>query len=476
VIRALGWHLVGVVSLVAVSAFASVACAQGLEGAAETEAASRPKIKFNRWQEDWSALADPRLRTGFLDQLKYIPLSASNPASYISFGLTVRERFESNNTTFFGTGNNQGDSYLLDRVQSHVDIRPNANWQIFVEFEDVRAPWKTVITPVDENPLDLRQAFIAYVDSFWDGTLKARVGRQEMAFDLERFVSIRDGPNVQQAYDAVWLDWEQGPWRFITFWSQPVQYRHEHPFDDFSDTNFQYGGFRVERKNVGPGELSAYYSRFHLNKVSYLFASGDERRNIFDVRYAGTRDDFDWDLEAMGQSGHVGNKNARAWAVGTRTGYTFASVGWTPRLGLQVDAASGDEHPNDNTLGTFNPLFPNGYYFTLAGYTGYVNLIHVKPSVTVRPIGPVSLMAAVGLQWRQTTADAVYVQPNSPVRGTAGRPGLWTGVYVQFRAEWQITPNLAGAVETTNFQVGDAIQRAGGSNSAWVGIQLTYAW
>jgi hypothetical protein len=70
VIRAPGWHLVGVVSLVAVSAFASVACAQALEGAAETDAASRPKI-----------------------------------------------------------------------------------------IEDVRAPWKTVITPVDENPLDLRQAF-----------------------------------------------------------------------------------------------------------------------------------------------------------------------------------------------------------------------------------------------------------------------------------------------------------------------------
>jgi hypothetical protein len=476
VIRATGWHLVGVVSLVAVSAFASVACAQGLEGAAGTDAPSRPKIKFNRWQEDWSALADPRLRTGFLDELKYIPLSASNPASYMSFGLTVRERFESNNTPFFGTGTNQGDSYLLDRVQGHVDIRPNAQWQIFVELEDVRAPWKTVITPVDENPLDLRLAFIAYVDSFWGGTLKVRVGRQQMAFDLQRFVSIRDGPNVQQAYDAVWVDWEQDLWRFIGFWSQPVQYRHEHPFDDFSDTNFQYGGFRVERQNVGPGDLSAYYSRFHLNKVSYLFASGDERRDIFDVRYAGARDGFDWDLEAMGQSGHVGNKNVRAWAVGSRTGYTLARVGWTPRLGLQVDAASGDEHPTDNTLGTFNPLFPNGYYFTLSGYTGYVNLIHLKPSVTVKPFGPVSFMTAVGLQWRQTTADAVYVQPNSAVRGTAGRPGLWTGIYVQTRTEWAITPNLAGAIETVNFQVGDAIRRAGGSNSTYVGIQLTYAW
>jgi len=28
-------------------------------------------------------------------------------------------------------------------------------------------PAKDVITPVDENPLDLRLAFITYVDSFW---------------------------------------------------------------------------------------------------------------------------------------------------------------------------------------------------------------------------------------------------------------------------------------------------------------------
>jgi len=56
--------------------------------------------------------------------------------------------------------------------------------------------------PRRRKPLDLRLAFIAYVDSFWGGTLKARVGRQEMAFDLQRFVSVRDGPNVRQAYDG----------------------------------------------------------------------------------------------------------------------------------------------------------------------------------------------------------------------------------------------------------------------------------
>jgi hypothetical protein len=445
--------------------------------AAQDGEATRPKINFsNRWEEDWSVLADPRLRTGLLDGLKYSPLFPGDPASYLSLGLTVRERFESNNAPFFGVGNSKGDSYLLDRVQPHADIRPNAHWQIFGALEDVRAPWKAVITPVDENPLDLRLAFVTYTGPLAGGVVKARIGRQQMAFDLQRFVSIRDGPNVQQAFDALWLDWERDLWRVIAFWSRPVQYLHEHPFDDFSANDFQFGGFRVERKNVGPGELSAYYSRFQLDDASYLDASGDERRDNFDVRYAGDSGGFDWDLEFMGQTGHVGNKSIRAWAVGARTGYTLLNVPWTPRLGLQVDAASGDQNRDDQTLGTFNPLFPNGYYFTLAGYTGYVNLIHVKPSLTLKPIGTLALMAAVGLQWRQTTADAVYVQPNNPVPGTAGTPGLWSGAYVQVRADWAITPYIAGAVEAVHYEVGDAVSRAGGRNADYVSVQLQYAW
>ena len=454
-----------------------VAAASTSTAAADDDEAVRPKVNlFYRWLEDWSALADPNLRTQPLDRLKYIPLPFDDPKSYVSLGLTVRERFELNDAALFGISGNKGDSYLLDRLQWHLDVRPNAHWQIFAELEDVRAPGKAVVTPVDENPLDLRLAFIAYVDSFWGGTLKARVGRQEMAFDLQRFVSVRDGPNVRQAYDAAWLDWEQREWRFIGFWSMPVQYRHEHFFDDFSSEHFQYGGVRAERKNVGPGDLSAYYSRFILDKTRFLDARGDERRHNVDVRYAGASSGFDWDLEAMGQAGDIGGKDIRAWAVGSRSGYTITNLDWAPRLGLQIDAASGDHKAGDHTLGTFNPLFPNGYYFTLAGYTGYVNLIHVKPSLTVKPILNLALMVAAGLQWRETTADAVYVQPNLPVPGTAGKAGQWSGVYWQFRADWAITPNLAAAVEAVRFQIGDVIRRAGGHDSTYFNVELKYAF
>jgi Alginate export len=462
--------LIAGVGLLIVAASASTA-------AAEDNEAVRPKINlFYRWLEDWSALADPRARTEPLDSLKYIPLPFDDPKSYVSLGLTVRERFELNDAPLFGIAGDKSNSYLLDRLQWHVDVRPTAHWQIFAEFEDVRAPAKAVITPVDENPLDLRLAFIAYVDSFGSGTLKARVGRQEMAFDLQRFVSVRDGPNVRQAYDAAWLDWEQREWRFIGFWSMPVQYRNEHFFDDFSSEHFQYGGVRAERKNVGPGDLAAYYSRFILDKTRFLDAGGDERRNNFDIRYFGVGSGFDWDLEAMGQVGDIGGKSIRAWGVGSRSGYTIADLPWTPRLGLQIDAASGDHQAGDKTLGTFNPLFPNGYYFTLAGYTGYVNLIHLKPSLTVKPISSLTLMVAAAMQWRETTTDAVYVQPNRPVPGTAGKAGRWSGMYWQFRADWAITPNLAAAVEAVRFQIGDVLRRAGGHDSTYFNVELKYGF
>jgi Alginate export len=91
---------------------------------------------------------------------------------------------------------------------------------------------------------------------------------------------------------------------------------------------------------------------------------------------------------------------------------------------LQLDAASGDSHSPSDSFGTFSPLFPNGYYFTLAGYTGYVNLIHFKQSLTLQPTNSVKILLAVAEQWRQTTADAVYVLKQPLSEGNAAGRGI----------------------------------------------------
>jgi hypothetical protein len=85
----------------------------------------------------------------------------------------------------------------------------------------------------------------------------------------------------------------------------------------------------------------------------------------------------------MNQTGRIGLQSIEARAVGSLVGYNFRNTLWTPHAGLGLDIATGDRDPHDNKLQTFNPLFPNGYY--LAGYTGYPNVIHLKPAVTVHP-------------------------------------------------------------------------------------------
>jgi hypothetical protein len=445
------------------------------------EAQDRPKIGLNRWQEDWSVLANPALRTEPLDDLKYIPLSSGDPNTYASLGLNLRERVESTQIAPFGigpveVGAARTNTYLIQRLELHADIRPDAHWQIFVQLQDDRAFGKDLVTPVDKDPLDLEQAFATYTNEVGGGRLKVRVGRQQMGFDLQRFVGVRDGPNVRQSFDAVWADWQRSAWRLISFWSHPVQNVPDTPFDDFSSRALQYGGFRIERNDVGPGKLSAYYSQYDADSTHYLDGGGKERRNNLDLRYQIARGPVDWDLEGMWQTGRVGGEPIRAWAVGSVGGYTFEHAPWSPRVGLQLDLASGDRRRADGTMGTFNPLFPNAYYFTLMSTPTYANLSHLRPSFELRPLRNLKLISRLGLQWRETTQDAVYVIPNRPVPGTAGLPGRWTGVYEQLRAEWQINRSWVAAVEGVQYQVGDVIRRAGGLNANYVSVELKFGW
>jgi hypothetical protein len=436
----------------------------------------RPSLKFNRYQEDWSVLADPRVPREPLDSLKYIPLSSSDPRSYLSFGFGARERFESNNATLFGVGNNQNANYLLSRTEMHADLNVVGQIKVFAQLQSDFAPWKLMTTPVDVNSLDLEQAFIVFTQPIGEGLLKLRVGRQQFAFDLQRFISVRDGPNIRQSFDAGWIDYEADPWRLIAFYSRPVVNQNLRPFDDYSSDQFTFTLGRVEHRWGEDAFLAAYYGRFTQGAASYLFARGQEYRNIFDVRFAANVGGFDLDFEAMAQTGNVAGKSIWAWAIGSLNGYTFKDLVWTPRLGLQVDLASGNTDPNGNVFGTFNPLFPNGYYFTLAGYTGYSNLIHVKPSVTFKPTSSLAFTIGVAGLWRMTNADAIYTQPLVPVPRTAGQPGSYIGTYAQLRLDWAISRNLTFAVEAVHFNVGDTILRAGGRNADYVGVQLAVGW
>jgi hypothetical protein len=91
-----------------------------------------------------------------------------------------------------------------------------------------------------DRPVDLEQAFIVLIEPLDDGLLKFRLGRQQFAVDLQRFISFRDGPNVRLSFDAAWLEYERGPWSYIAFVSRPVQDRDFRSFDDYSNNQIHF--------------------------------------------------------------------------------------------------------------------------------------------------------------------------------------------------------------------------------------------
>lgn len=86
------------------------------------------------------------------------------------------------------------------------------------------------------------------------------------------------------------------------------------------------------------------------------------------------------------------------------------------------------------------------------------------------------VMFTVAPQWRQTTADAVYTEPNVSEAGPADELGLYTGTHGQFHLNWTLLRSTSFAIEELQFQVGDAIRCAGGHNGDYIGIQIAYGW
>lgn len=430
-----------------------------------------PPIQITRWSEDYRALGNSSDAMAGFDRLKWIPLSSEDEIA-LTVGGSLREQFESYQNREFGFAEGDDDVYLMHRLLLHADLRLGSQARVFVEFGNTLIPGRDVApSPVDKNEFDITQAFFDLTSGEENDGFRFRLGRQELPLGTGRLVALRDGPNNRLAFDAARLTFCNDDWRVDAFVAAPVELRPGVFDDRVNDETAFWGLYATVPSPVDDhGMIDLYYLGIDREDRVFGGASGHETRHSLGTRWFGSNRGFDYNVEAVGQLGRLGDSDIRAWTVASDFGFTWEEHPWRPRVGVRANISSGNRG-NDGSTETFDPLFPNNSYFSEAAVLSPSNLIDINPSVTVRPTDRLEVLAMWDFVWLTSEDDAAYGPPGVPLFDPADSDGRFVGHSLSAKGTYQFNRHSSLTLAYTHFFAGEAVSSAGGDDvdyfAAW---------
>lgn len=445
------------------------------------EKTEAPKFKMFRAEEDYSYLKDKEnspYEKDYLDVLKFIPLNNKKDINLL-FGGEIRPRFE-----HFTNRNwtNENESFYSQRLSLHTNLNITKYVRVFGEI------YHGLVTLENEefaqsDQLDLHQGFIEFnLPLDLNSNLKFRAGRQELALGAARLLGLREGPNIRRTYDMGRIIIHQNKTKIDVFYGKEVipefgVFDNEFSLFDNNAKNIElwgvYSQFSI-KNDIGKNEL--YYLGFHSKSSFYNDASGDDLRHTIGLRRFGKiNKSWRYNTEIMGQFGKTGNKNVDAWAFETDWHYQFYKIKLKPEFGLKLDVFSGDNTPGDNTIETFNPLFPNPAYFSLAGTIAPVNLIEFHPSFSLKPTEKMKLYIEWASFYRYSITDGIYSPPRFLNREGNTTTERFIGHQLGFKFEYEIDRHFSFDFDFSYFFAGAFLEQTGeAENILHVAPTLSY--
>ena len=387
----------------------------------------------------------------------------------------ARERFESSRDPVFGLSSAGDDDYLLHRVLLAADARHTGGFRAHVQIiSGLTSGWEGVPPPTQDDSVDLMQGFVEQSFDVGDGDLLVRAGRQELSLGSSRLISVRESPNIRRAFDGLRASWSlHSGARVDAFALRPVSPERS-GFDDRSSSAQTFWGLYGTADVPGTEGLKADLYYLGLRREDAVFTQGraTEVRHSVGVRLFGERDRTDWNIEGVWQWGSFGDASIRAWTLSADLGYRWADLPLSPRLGIKMDAISGDRNPADRRLETFNPLFPKLPYFSEANVATPANLLDVQPSFTFNVTREATLSLSWNALWKQARADAFYAPPLSPVRGTANSAGRAIGTQASLNLDWKLSKRSGLGAAYVHFDPREVTREAGGSSGSFFAIWM----
>jgi hypothetical protein len=315
-----------------------------------------PTFRGLRFDEDYTFLKNDSVEKNFHNKLKFISLN-KNASLHLSIGGEIRQEFDALKMRIGASK----DWALIISTFSAIIFMQIYTLAITSDSSQFRSALengrKDGPRPIDQDNLNMQNFFAEY-SLMPSATQKlfVRFGRQEMFFGSQRLITLRDGPNLRFAFDAIRMGYRKNNVIVDAIAASDINV-NTGIFDNKRTKELNLWGIysSINFKSMPNTNIDLYYLGIHRPAVRYEEGFGKEGRKSAGARFWNKSATFNYDIETIIQWGKFGKGSILAWTASSSIAYTINPLKKQATLiGLKTDVISGDGQLNDGMLGTFN--------------------------------------------------------------------------------------------------------------------------
>jgi hypothetical protein len=323
-----------------------------------------------------------------------------------SFTFEERTRWEEKDGVNFGKSVNQQD--MLSRLRVGANFSPFSWLTISAMGQDARAPFYGVPAPNTlRDTMDLQEAYIELFGKRKTG-FGAVAGRQMLNFGESRLIGSPQWSNVSRTFDTGRLYYRTEKARFEVLMVSPVKVLP----DQFNVPDLGeriWGTYDTFSKFWRGISVDTYAMRHSQNKIGGWTGAGTLGTNTFGGRlYGPLPGKFAYDIEGVGQTGHLGVPEQRAYAYFAGASRMTTVFGKPLNYSAEYKVASGTQRGQTNSS-TFDQLSPaNHDKFGQEDLFGWRNLRTLKSLETLGITKSFAVNLMYTDDWLDSPSDSLF--------------------------------------------------------------------
>jgi len=419
-----------------------------------------PTLRPERWAEDWRGSSVP---------LKDIRIGAD---THLTLGADARFKIEGIDAPRLGLSSSVRDAWLTQRFLAHADLHAGGHVRVFAQLGVHDGRGRKADVTFDDDRFDLNQGFVDLSGDVGEARATLRLGRQELALGSPRFVTLRDPTNLRQRHDLAHLIVTSKAWRVDAFAGRPTRDRIG-VFDDRGDPGQEFAGARLQRR-YGPVTANLLYFDLARDRFQVGDMVAHDHRRSLGGHVFGRLGAYDFDVEALRQTGRFGASRVSAFGGAADAGRTFAEAPLSPRIGARLTYGSGDSDPTDGEQQTFAPPFP-GTWFGQNGLASFSNTVEAAATLRIEPRRDMAVTFKAGGSWRANVHDYVYIGNAVALPGTRAG-GAEVAGSASAAMSWRVSRHVTWTGYVSVVAISDDLKALGGDDVIYANSALAFSY